>query len=62
MDKKGVEELVLAGMSGSLLDQPSEFIESLKEFEAMFDDPQRLESLFPRAECICKCDTRGHRI
>lgn len=32
----GVVELVLAGRSGSLRDQPSEFIELRKELDAMF--------------------------
>lgn len=36
MDRIGVEELVLAGTSGSRRDQPIEFKESRKDVEAIF--------------------------
>ena len=35
LDKIGVEEVVVTGMSGSRRDQPMEFIESRKEVEAI---------------------------
>lgn len=35
LDKIGVEEVVVTGMSGSLRDQPMEFIESRKEVDAI---------------------------
>ena len=35
LDKIGVEELVVTGMSGSRRDQPMEFIESLKDVDAI---------------------------
>ena len=35
LDQIGVEELVVAGMSGSRRDQPMEFIESRKDVDAI---------------------------
>ena len=37
MDRNGVDEFVLAGMSGSRRDQPIEFIDSRKDVDVMLD-------------------------